>query len=60
MTRLNEEDEDTSDLLLMGCQIGLNESIERENAKLVIADESGNHIHHQQTNRELFLGLKIR
>ena len=60
MTRLDEEDENTSDLLLVGCQVRLNKGVERENAEFVVADKSGNHVHHQQTNGKLFLGLGIR
>ena len=57
MATLDEEHQDTGDLLLMGGKIGLDEGIEREETEFVIANKTRENVHHEETDGELFFRL---
>ena len=54
---LHQEHQDARDLLLVGCQVRLQECVEGKQTQLVVAHETRYHVHQQQSHRKLLLRL---
>ena len=54
---LHQEHQDARDLLLVGCQVRLQERVEGKQTQLVVAHETRYHVHQQQSHRKLLLRL---